>query len=73
MLFQFLQVFHCQFEHVSLFQLGDGLALGLQGIDHDVFEVVQAFVDPGTSLPFKQRLHHFSVLGGPGHGCLVCV
>ena len=54
-----------ELKDVSFLQFGNGLALSLKSIDHDVFKVVKAFVDPGTTLSLKQRLHYFSVLCGP--------
>ncbi len=63
-----MEVAHRQLEDVGLLQLGDGLALGLQRIDHEVFQLVQALVDPGPPLPLQQGLHHLAVLVGPRHG-----
>jgi len=68
---QLLEVSDGQLEDVGLLQLGDGLAFGLESGDHQVLEVVQALVDPGSSSPLEERLHHFPVLVGARHGGLV--
>jgi hypothetical protein len=68
---QLLQVANSQLEDVSLFEFGDGLAFGLKGRDHEVFEVVEALVDAGTTATFEERLHDLAVLVGARHGGLV--
>jgi len=64
---QLLEVADGQFEDVGLLQSGDGLALGLEGEDHEVAEVVEALVDAGPTLLFDEGLHHLAVLEAAGH------
>ena len=66
--FQFLQMSYCQFEDIGFFQFGNGFAFGLQGKNHQILEVIETLVDPGSPFSFKQRLHDFSVLVSTRHG-----
>jgi len=64
-LLQLAEMLHCDFQNVGLLELGIprlGNALG-----HQILQLVQALVDPGTTLPLQQRLHHLAVLIGLGH------
>ena len=65
--FELLEVANCQLEDVGLFELGDGLTLGLDGVDHEVAEVIEATVDTVSPLLFDERLHDFAVLVALGH------
>ena len=65
---QLSQVLHGQLKHIGLLQLADALSLGLQGEHHQVLQLVQAVVDPGSPLPLDERLHNFSVLVSLRHG-----
>ena len=55
---QFVQMTHCELKNVCLLQLADILAFGLEGRDNEVFELVQAFIDSGTTFAFQHRLHN---------------
>ena len=57
-----MEVAHGELEDVRLLQLGDVLALGLESHGHDVFQLVQALVDPGSPLPLEERLCYLLVL-----------
>lgn len=62
------EVANCQFQYIGFLQLGDVLALGLKGGDHQLLELVEAPVDAGSALPLQHGLHHLPVLVGAGHG-----
>lgn len=62
------QVSHGQLQDVGLLQLADALSLGLQGEHHQILQLVQAGVDPGSPLPLQQGLHHLPVLVRPRQG-----
>ena len=64
---QLSQVLHGQLKHIGLLQLADALSLGLQGEHHQVLQLVQAVVDPGSPLPLDERLDNFSVFLRAGH------
>ncbi len=70
LLLQLLQVLDSELEDVCFLQLGDGLSVGLQSKDHEIFELVQALVDPRSPLTLQQRLHHLPILVRPRHGHL---
>ncbi|CAA9995305.1 unnamed protein product [Nesidiocoris tenuis] len=57
---QFVQVLNGQFQYVGLFQFADVLAFALQGCDHQLLQLVEAPVDPGSSFPFQHRFHHLN-------------
>ncbi len=54
-----------ELKDVGLLQLGNGLPLRLESIDHEILEFIQALVDPGPPLPLQQWLHHLPVLVRP--------
>ena len=47
--FQLPQVLDGQLQHVRFLQLRDRLALGLQRRHHQVFQVIEAFIDPAKN------------------------